>query len=338
MGGVGSGRGRPKGSISKLNKSGLKEIKYDEKTVAKLREINASDEDIRRLEYPFQCSCCGKRFKKQLGNFHHADSLLYNGNNHYLHVCKHCVDNLLDQYTSMLGSQDEAIKRLCMKFDIYYSETISNSSRKKEEAVSRFSNYISQLNLQQLAGKTYDTYIAEQNGEGIDSYEELMENTLDGNKISKSVFERWQGNSQEDIIFLEEHYKTLKKTNPNADNNQEIFIKDLCTIKLLQTKAMRNNDITAFEKCTKMYRDTFKQAGLSTVQEDDGSTQNPLGVNAEIISQYTPEEFYKDKKLYEDYDNLGEYFAEHVERPLENLMFNGSKVCDVDIGDMNETE
>ena len=119
-------RGLGKGEIKKLNKSGLKEIRYDEKTVAKLREINASDEDIRRLEYPFQCSCCGRRFKKQQTNFHHSDSPLYNGNNHYLTVCKNCVDNLLDQYTAMLGSQDAAMKRLCLKFDFYFSARLLN--------------------------------------------------------------------------------------------------------------------------------------------------------------------------------------------------------------------
>ena len=327
-------RGRPKGSIQKLNKSGLKELQFNEETVKKLREVNASNEDIRRLEYPFQCTYCGRRFKKQLGNFHRADSPIYNGNNHYIHVCKNCVDSMLDQYTSMLGSQDEAIKRLCMKFDIYFSESACSVSRKKEEAVSRFSNYISQMNLAQSAGKTYDTYLAEQNGEGIDSYDELLEITSDGNRISKAMFERWQGNSQDDIVFLEEHYRMLKKTNPNADNNQEIFIKDLCTIKLLQTKAMRSNNISDFDKCTKLYRETFKQAGLKTVEEEDSSIQNPLGVNAEIISQYTPEEYYKDKKLYEDFDGIGEYFAEHVERPLENLMFNGNRICDV--GDSDE--
>lgn len=331
----GSGGGRPKGSIAKLNKSGLKEIQYDEKTIAKLREINASDNDIRNMEFPFQCSCCGRRFKKQLGNFHHSESPLYNGNNHYITVCKNCIDNLLNQYTSILNNQDEAIKRLCLHFDFYFSEKACANAVKKDEGCSRMSNYVSQLNLTQSIGKTYDTYLAEQNGEGIDCYEDL-DNYNSGERITKAMFERWQGNSPEDILFLEEHYKMLKKTNPNADNNQEIFIKQLCIIQLMQVKAQRKNDIAAFEKCIKMYRETFKQAGLQTVQEEDNSVQNPLGVNAEIISQYTPEEFYKDKKLYEDFDNIGEYFATHVERPLENLMFNNGKFYDV--GDSDEAE
>ena len=104
-------RGRPKGSLSAKNKSGLKEIKFDEKSITKLRSINASDEDIHRFEYPFLCSCCGRRFKKQATNFSYSQSPIFNGNNHYLNVCCNCVDNMLEQYTAMLGSQDEAIKR-----------------------------------------------------------------------------------------------------------------------------------------------------------------------------------------------------------------------------------
>lgn len=325
-----------KGEFVKLNKSGLKELQFNEDTVKKLREINASDEQIRALESPYRCTCCGRRYKKQQGNFMHSESILYNNNNHYVTVCKSCVDSLLDQYTSLLGSQDSAIKRICMKFDIYFSESTCKQAVKKEEDTSRMSNYISKLNLQQNAGKTFDTYLSEISERGgIDSYDDL-DNYNEGERITKAMFERWQGNTPEDIVFLEEHYKMLKKTNPNADNNQEIFIKQLCIIQMMQVKAQKKNDIAAFEKCIKMYRETFRQAGLQTVQEEDSSVQNPLGVNAEIISQYTPEEFYKDKKLYEDYDGIGEYFATHVERPLENLMFHANKTYD--IGDSNEVQ
>ncbi len=33
-----------------------------------------------------------------------------------------------------------------------------------------------------------------------------------------------------------------------------------------------------------------------------------------------PEEFYKDKALYEDWDEIGDYFERHVCRPMENIM------------------
>jgi hypothetical protein len=242
---------------------------------------------------------------------------------------------MLEQYTQILGSQDAAIQRICMKFDIYFNEKVLATCKKEDMSRSRIKVYIRQINLQQYAGKTYDTYLAEKAGEEINSLEEAQDIVSDGERITKPMFERWQGNSVEDMVALEEHYKMLKKTNPNADHNQEIFIKDLCNIHLMKITAFKKNDVSTFEKCIKMYRDTFKQAGLQTVQEDDGSSQNTLGINTEIISQYTPEEFYKDKKLYEDFDELGKYFDIHVKRPLENLMLGNKNFYD--IGDNNET-
>ena len=296
-----------KGKYGAKNKSGLKEIKFDEKSITKLRSINASDEDIHRFEYPFLCSCCGRRFKKQATNFSYSWSPIYNGK--------------------------------AERFASAANETILNSVKKEDVNRSRIKTYIRQTNLHQNAGKTYDTYLAEQSGDGIETFEDAQNLALEGERITKAMFDRWQGVSKDDMIFLEEHYKMLKKQNPNVDSNGEIFIRDLCTTKLLQTKAIKSNDIASYDRLTKLYRDTFVQAGLKTVQEEDKSNDNPLGVNAAIISQYTPEEFYKDKTLFKDFDGIEDYMERHVLRPLRNLVFNDSKRDpEFNVGDTNEDE
>ena len=66
---------------------------------------------------------------------------------------------------------------------------------------------------------------------------------------------------------------------------------------------------------------------MRTVEEKDNSINECLGVTLATISQYTPEEFYKDKSLYEDYDELGEYMDRHICRPMENIM-TGSDIRD----------
>ena len=73
-------------------------------------------------------------------------------------------------------------------------------------------------------------------------------------------------------------------------------------------------------KIMDQYSKTFTKAGLSTIQEIDNSANECLGVTLATISQYTPEEYYKDKELYKDYDKIGEYFDRFVKRPLRNLM------------------
>ncbi len=57
------------------------------------------------------------------------------------------------------------------------------------------------------------------------------------------------------------------------------------------------------------------------------------------ISQYTPEEYYSDKKLYKDFDGLGSYISRFITRPIKNLMLGGNERDDeycVKDGDENE--
>lgn len=155
-------------------------------------------------------------------------------------------------------------------------------------------------------------------------------NTLDeenNRRITNVMIKRWgPGFSDSDYLTMEDHYKMLKNNNPNADSNQEIFIEDLCRTRLLMLRAMRGEGKTDdFDKFSKTYRETFKQAGLRTVEEADNSSEETLGVTLATISQYTPEEYYKDKKLYKDFDSLGDYIQRFIYRPIKNLMFNDSE-------------
>lgn len=130
-----------------------------------------------------------------------------------------------------------------------------------------------------------------------------------------------------DYKNLDEHYRMLKRNNPNADNNQEIFIKDLCNINMLKIHALQNGDSKEYAALVEQYSKTFKQAGLKTIEEKDNSNNETVGVTLATISQFTPEEYYKDKALYDDWDEIGDYFERHVCRPMENIM-TGSDVRD----------
>lgn len=323
-------------------------LKSTQKSSQSATKIN-NDVDISKLTYDepekrlFYCTACGKSFKKQESNFCKSQSPLFVNNNGFVHICKKCTDkhyyNLVDFFS---GNEEKAMDRMCQLFDWYYSDEIFTATRKISADRSRVCAYPAKANLPQYEAKnkTYADTIADRANNLISSVEDLEEIKAEGQvNITKIMFERWGQVSPEDIVALEDHYKMLKKQNPNCDNNQEIFIKNLCYTKILQMKSFRNGNSADFEKYTKLYRDTFKQAGLKTVQEDDGSSENTLGINAAIISQYTPEEFYKNKQLYKDFDGIGEYFERHVLRALRNLMFNENKRDDeYNIGDTNEDE
>lgn len=304
-------------------------VKATQKSSRSAPKIN-KDIEISKLTYEepekrlYYCTACGKSFKKQDSNFCKSLSPLFAGNNGYVHICKKCTDklyyNLVDYFSK---NEEKAMDRMCQLFDWYYSDEIFAATRKISADRSRVCAYPAKANLPQYQAKdkTYIDTIYDRANDVIHSVDELDEMKADGQTgITKVMFERWGQVSTEDIIALEDHYKMLKKQNPNCDNNQEIFIKDLCYTKLLQLKSFKDGNSGDFEKYTKLYRDTFKQAGLKTIQETDASGEETLGVTLAVISQYTPEEYYKDKKLYKDFDGIGEYFSRFVLRPLKNLV------------------
>ena len=93
------------------------------------------------------------------------------------------------------------------------------------------------------------------------------------------------------------------------------------------TKTLKDKDIDGYTKENSKYKKTFKQAGLRTVEEKDSSNDETFCMTLGFISDYTPEEFYKDKKLYADWDNIGEYIDRHITRPMINLE-TGSEIRD----------
>lgn len=271
----------------------------------------------------YKCPTCSVHYKKLDDNFPASQSELYAGWDYHLPICRKCMDKLFKHYTEAYGGdEDAAIRRICEKYDIYYSVSLLNASRKITKNRSRIHTYISKANLTQYRGKTYDTTLDEERNNVISSLEEYDEKKSNGEiNITKASIKRWGIGVFEprDYAVLEEHYKMLKENNPNADNNQEIFIKSLCHLNLLMIKALKDKDLDGYAKANGEYSKTFTKAGLKTVEEKDDSNNTTFGVTLATISQYTPEEFYKDKALYKDYDHLGEYYERHVLRPLRNL-------------------
>lgn len=276
----------------------------------------------------YKCPTCGEKYPK-LDGFPASQSELYAGWDYHLPICRKCLDQMFNHYTEVYGNdEDAAIRRICEKYDIYYSVSLLNASRKITKNRSRIHTYISKSNLTQYAGKTFDTTLDEERNNTISSIEDYAEKKANGEvSITKTTLKRWGIGVFEDNDYavLEEHYKMLKENNPNADNNQEIFIKSLCHLNMLMIKALKDKDLDGYTKANGEYAKTFKQAGLKTVEERDSSSDECLGVTLAAIAQFTPEEYYKNKSIYNDFDGIGDYFDRFVKRPLKNLMFGSNE-------------
>ncbi len=297
--------------------------------------INIPKSQTSKEERKYKCTCCGNSWDVQKGRFSKSKSVLYQSNNCYINICNDCRDTyyyqLIDLYS---GSEEKAIDHMCRQFGWIYEAFALEASRQVSVDRSRISHYLAKKNLPQTTQYGYtdiDTiklkYINKKS-EIIESAEHFQQLKADGLISTPTTSaERWGFGlfSDEEYKLLDDHYEMLKKTNPNCDSNQEIFIKDLCYTKLQQMTALKDKKLDDFDKATKLYRDTFKQAGLKTVQDSDSSNDDVLGVTLAAISQYTPEEYYNDRKLYKDFENIGSYITRFITRPMKNLMFGSSE-------------
>lgn len=279
------------------------------------------------------CCSCGESLPES--DFYKSYSDFYYDSR--LPICKKCFTRRFFEYSKDYKSSKMAMQRMCMAFDIYFNEKEFDSCDIDDNTV--IGNYFRRLNMAQAKGKTFENSISEgafslsgdrKKVKGkrvayVDEYDNVQEE--DSDPINPKDIEKWGvGFESFDYDALNSHYKYLKNANPNCDSNQEIFIIDLCYTHMKKMKALRNGDNDDYIKFTESYRKSFNQAGLKTVQ-DSVSSDDCWSVYVNMIGQYTPEEYYKDKQLYKDWDGFDEYMERHVGRPINNLE-NGTSVRD----------
>ena len=295
-------------------------------------KIPRSTEQFDPSKHKYKCSCCGKGFNSLKTNFQKTNSPLFQANEGFLPWCKSCTDSYMNILIGFYSQNEEhAIEHFCQQVDWVYDIEPLKCAREISSDRSRISSYAAKKNLNVGNRKTYfDTlkYNYEQKlSEVVTSREQAKS---ENSTISASAVDRWGiGFTEQDYKNLDEHYRMLKKNNPNADNNQEIFIKDLCNINMLKIHALQNGDSKEYAALVEQYAKTFKQAGLRTVEEKDSSNDETFCMTLGFISDYTPEEFYQDRELYADFDKIGEYMERHILRPMMNLE-TGSDIRDTE--------
>lgn len=285
--------------------------------------IPRSSEQYDPKKHKYKCFCCGKGFNsQQKANFQKSNSPLFQANDGFLPWCKECTDKYMIQLTAFYSNNEEhAIEHFCQQVDWVYDIEPLKCAREISSDRSRISHYAAKKNINVGGRKTYfDSLKYEYENkqhETVQSKEDVKSKEL---SITASAVDRWGvGFTELDYKNLDEHYRMLKKNNPNADNNQEIFIKDLCNINMLKIRALQNSDSKEYSSLVEQYAKTFKQAGLRTIEEKDSSNDETFCMTLGFISDHTPEEFYQDKHLYEDFDHIGEYIERHITRPMINL-------------------
>lgn len=292
-----------------------------------------------------KCVCCSCGEPLALTKFYKSNSVFYADG--HLPICKECFSSKFGHFAAEYHSNKMAMQRMCMTFDIYFNEAAFDSCDTDDSTV--LGNYFRKLNLSQHKGKTFEDSIKEgfdlsgdrkpvketQEVVNVDNEDEENENA---DMIDPADIEKWgAGLEPTDYTILNSHYRLLSSSNPQCDGNAEIFIIDLCYTKMQQMKAVRESRVDDYKKLTESYIKSFTQAGLKTVKDTNAMEDFTIGVNAETIEKYTPAEYYKNRSLYKDHDNIGDYIDRFLLRPLRNLM-RGTKDRDAEFFVKDEEE
>lgn len=196
------------------------------------------------------CGKCGTDYSRQKGYFPVSYATLHKGVGH-THICRDCIDSMYDEYLSKCNDPKLAVRQVCRKLDLYWSESIYNQVVKKSTIRSMMTDYIRKTTSTTYAGKSYDDTLLEEgtlwsfgdnakldadNIAVTDGENSKSEMTLDDYGISEEVAAFWGPGYQPDMLVnLEQRRSYWMSKLPKdieVDIGTEAIIRQLCSLEL----------------------------------------------------------------------------------------------------------
>ena len=106
------------------------------------------------------CTRCGRAYGSRKGFFPVSYAALYKGAG-YLPICRECVSSMFNHYLEQCNDQKLALKQICRKLDLYWSEQAYDYVEKKNTPRTIISSYLQRINGVNYAGKSYDDTLNE---------------------------------------------------------------------------------------------------------------------------------------------------------------------------------
>lgn len=191
----------------------------------------------------FYCCRCGTAYSRQKGYFPVSHSPMYRGSG-YLPMCSDCVDKLYNHYKMTLEDDRAAMRRMCMKLDLYWHDSIYDMVERSAGVHSRIRNYIGRTNIIRYIDKTYDDTLAEESMLAADSYEdkEVKQPAVNGNEpngaeeaeakpVPQEILEFWgTGFTLDFYEELERRYARWTEGKNVTDPAEEALYKQVCLL------------------------------------------------------------------------------------------------------------
>ena len=275
------------------------------------------------------CRRCGNTYSAVKGYFPVCYAHLYKGVG-YIPYCKDCIEDMFDTYLLECQSAKKAVRQMCRKLDLYWSEKIFQSVEDMSTSRSVMSSYITKINHIKNAGKSYDDTLREENALWSDSVSSVLY-VVDDVSVSKDAIEIpdeviafWgPGYSDDMYVDLEQRRKywmSRLPENVDLDIGAEALIRQICGLEIDISRdraAGKNTDKNVNTLNTLLGSLNFKPSQKKN--EIDASIDNtPFGVWIERWEKKRP--IPDPDPAFEDVDGIVKYittwFLGHISHML----------------------
>ena len=260
---------------------------------------------VKKTTVIYRCTRCGREATHQKGVFPSSRSPIFRENGWYVPICNVCMDELLDHYKARYTSEADAMRRLCMMCDLYWSpglyetvrRTMEENGSGRGQGITLFRTYIGKLGLAAYNGKTFDDTLDEERIAQLSSQTPEVPKPQEQPKkrAEKVTLPAKAPNPSADTILFwgsgltPEIYQELnlrfqrwtRNVPKPMDDGTEGLYKQLCLgeVNVMQNMAAGKN----IESGQKMINDIMTKLGIAPDQQTDdsdglGIETTPMGV------------------------------------------------------------
>jgi len=214
-----------------------------------------------------------------------SHSPLYRGNG-YLPFCSECVDKMYKDYCSQFDEERDAVRHMCMKMDLYWSEDVWKMAELATGSMSKMRAYIGKCNLVRFIDKTFDDTLRDEAEANINANIPITETEALPEPepepvVEQRIIEFWgPGYTYDFYEELERRYSEWTDGGEVEDPARRSLYKQIC---LLETTIARDGaQGKAIDKNINQLNALLGSMNLKPAQQTDtgdaGMENTPFGV------------------------------------------------------------
>lgn len=304
------------------------------------------------------CRKCGRAHSRLRGFFPTSYSFLYKGIG-YLPYCKICVDGMYDSYLSACNDPKKAVRQMCRKLDLYWSDVIFDYVERKNTDRTMMTAYITRANNAQYAGKCYDDTLIEEGTLWDDPeyrpaviQQMLSEEMQEDLYVDQAIIDFWGADFAPDFLLkLDKRYKEWTDGEGDLDKGSISLFKQICILE--ETIARDAAAGRSVDKNMNTLNTLLGSANLKPVQkktEADAAMENtPFGVWIDRWEHKRP--VPEPDPMFKDVDGIIRYitiwfyghisktlgiqnvYCEMYEKEMEKMKVNRPEAFDEEVDD-----